>query len=595
MHYTADYLIKRRKIKWNEDHNIERDKIFRNTIANEIVKNESLRNELKSDPSKLIELVFIIVDKDKNTVPFFLNEVQKDFFEKVNQAKEDYKKGLITSISFLILKGRQQGFTTAITAYQLSCTILNRNFEGYTIADTTSNAESIFENKAKYMHSNLPTCLKPTEKYNNKRQLRFEKINSSWSIDAATKEMGRSRTINFLHASECAFWNFGIAVTQASLGEALTKNSIKIYESTANGFNDYKSMWDSGNHINCFYEWWRTEEYKLNFESLEIENEFIKNINIKSDWIYERLKWLLDVKKLNKNQLYWYFKKYQGYLQKDTIKQEYPCTPEEAFISSGQCIFDTEILIHRLNEIKQQKVLKTGYFIYDEEAILNGQMKDIKWVTDKNGYIKIFELPNLKQYCIGGDTAGEGSDSFIGQVLDAKTGNQVAILSHQMDSDIYARQMYCLAKYYKNALIGIETNYDSYPQKELERLEYDNFYIREREDKITGRMEKKYGFSTNKITRPIIINDLVRIARDNPELINDEETINEMLVFVKNESGRPEAQNGFHDDRVMALAIAHHIRSQVRIEEEPIIPETRFNFNSEKTIMEDYGETIEII
>lgn len=595
MHYTADYLVERRKIKWYEDHNIERDKIFRNTIAKEIIKNESLRNELKKYPEKLIELVFIIVDKDKNTVPFFLNEVQKDFFEKVNQAKEDYKKGLITSISFLILKGRQQGFTTAITAYQLSCTILNRNFEGYTIADTTSNAESIFENKAKYMHSNLPTCLKPTEKYNNKRQLRFEKINSSWSIDAATKEMGRSRTINFLHASECAFWNFGIAVTQASLGEALTKNSIKIYESTANGFNDYKSMWDSENHINCFYEWWRTEEYKLNFESLEIENEFIKNINTKSDWIYERLKWLLDVKKLNKNQLYWYFKKYQGYLQKVTIKQEYPCTPEEAFISSGQCIFDTEILIHRLNEIKQHKVLKTGYFTYDEEAILSGQMKNIKWVTDKNGYIKIFELPNLKQYCIGGDTAGEGSDSFIGQVLDAKTGNQVAILSHQMDSDIYARQMYCLAKYYKNALIGIETNYDSYPQKELERLGYDNFYIREREDKITGRMEKKYGFSTNKITRPIIINDLVRIARDNPELINDEETINEMLVFVKNESGRPEAQNGFHDDRVMALAIAHHIRSQVRIEEEPIIPEARFNFNSEKPIMEDYGETIEII
>lgn len=75
MCYTADYLIERRKIKWNEDHNIERDKIFRNAVANEIIKNESLRNELKNDPSKLIELVFIIVDKDKNTVPFFLNEV----------------------------------------------------------------------------------------------------------------------------------------------------------------------------------------------------------------------------------------------------------------------------------------------------------------------------------------------------------------------------------------------------------------------------------------------------------------------------------------------------------------------------------------
>ena len=117
MIYTVDYLIERRKIRWNEDHNIERDKIFRNTVAQEIIKNEKLRNEIKQNPEKLIELVFIIVDKDKNTVPFFLNEVQQDFFDKVNKARKDYEDGLITSISFIILKGRQQGFTTAITAY----------------------------------------------------------------------------------------------------------------------------------------------------------------------------------------------------------------------------------------------------------------------------------------------------------------------------------------------------------------------------------------------------------------------------------------------------------------------------------------------
>ena len=593
--YTADYLIERRKIKWNEDHDIERDKIFRTTVAAEIVNNKTLLNELKENPEKLIELVFIIVDKEKNTVPFFLNEVQKDFFNKVDKAKKDYKKGLITSISFLILKGRQQGFTTAITAYQLSCTILNKNFEGYTIADSSSNAESIFENKAKYMYSNLPSCLKPTEKYNNKRQMRFEKINSTWAIDSATKEMGRSRTINFLHASECAFWAFGIAVTQASLGEALTKDSVKIYESTANGFNDYQTMWDSGVHINCFYEWWRTKEYSINFETSEIEAEFLKNVDTKEEWIYQRLKWLKEEKKLLNSQLYWYFKKYQGYIEKDTIKQEYPCTAEEAFISSGQCIFDTEILIHRLEEIKDKKPLKTGYFTYDEEAIVRGIVKNIQWVNDKNGYIKIYEKPSLKKYTIGGDTAGDGSDSFIGQVLDAKTGNQVAVLAHQMDSDIYARQMYCLGKYYDNALIAIETNYDSYPIKELERLGYKNFYMREREDKITGRIEKKYGFATTKITRPIIINDLVRIARDFPELLNDVETINEMLVFIKNESGRPEAQIGFHDDRVMALAIAHHSREQVPLEAETIIPPFHDFFDEFDEKQNDYGETITII
>lgn len=595
MNYTIDFLIERRKSKWNEDHDLNRDEIFRDTVSKEFENNRSLIMELKNNPEKMIELLFVIVDKNKNTVPFFLNEVQKDFFSKVNKARSDYQKGLITSISFLILKGRQQGFTTAITAYQLSCTILNKNFEGYTIADCSTNAESIFENKAKYMYSLLPKCVKPTEKYNNKRQMRFDKINSTWSIDSATKEMGRSRTINFLHASECAFWPFGISITQASLGEALTKDSIKIYESTANGFNDYKSMWDSGVHINCFYEWWKSKEYSLNFESEDIQKQFIENINKKNDWIFSRLKWLLNEKKLTLSQLYWYYKKYQGYIDKQKIKQEYPCTPDEAFISSGYCIFDTEKLIHRKEEIKFKKPIKQGFFYYDEEMAKNGIMKDIKWISDSNGCIKIYDKPNLSKYVIGGDTAGDGSDNFVGQVLDAKDGSEVAILSHQTDSDLYAKQMYCLGQYYNNALIGIETNYDSYPQKELERLGYSNFYIRQREDRITGKTEKKYGFTTTRITRPIILNNLVKIVRENTNCINNLETIDEMLVFVKNENGKSEALNGYHDDRVMALAIAHHIISQVQFEDTVIVTENKFNFNVERESNNDYGETIEVI
>lgn len=35
-----------------------------------------------------------------------------------------------------------------------------------------------------------------------------------------------------------------------------------------------------------------------------------------------------------------------------------------------------------------------------------------------------------------------------------------------------------------------------------------------------------------------------------------------MLVFVRNEKGRPEAQKGCHDDLVMALAITYYIRTQ---------------------------------
>lgn len=332
--------------------------------------------------------------------------MQDDFIKnKLNKAIDDFNAGRITNISLLVLKGRQQGFTTLITAYQLARTITSRNFEGLTLTDKADNSEAIFQNKAKLFYDYLPELLKPTEKYNNKRQLLFENLKSSWGIDTATKNVGRSRTLNFLHASECAFWKDGISNIQAGLGEALTKNSIKIYESTANGFNDFRDMWKCHEHINCFYEWWRTSEYRLNFENKTARTRFLNDIDRKSDWIWIRLKWLRDVKFLDENQLYWYYKKYAGYIDKDLIKQEYPCTEDEAFIASGSCFFDTETIIRRIDELEGIEPVSQGYFVYDYDGL---KVSNIHWKEDKQGYIKIFEKPKVNYpYVLGGDTAGD--------------------------------------------------------------------------------------------------------------------------------------------------------------------------------------------
>ena len=184
-------------------------------------------------------------------------------------------------------------------------------------------------------------------------------------------------------------------------------------------------------------------------------------------------------------------------------------------------------------------------------------------MDDEQGYIRIFEEPKKSYpYVIGGDTSGEGSDYFTGQIIDNTSGKQVATLRHQFDEDLYAKQMYCLGKHYNTALIGIETNYSTYPVKELQRLDYFRQFVRETEDTITHTYTKKYGFQTTKLTRPLIIADLVEIVREHTDLINDVETLNEMLTFVRNEKGRAEAQDGAHDDLIMALAIAYYIRDQ---------------------------------
>ena len=261
----------------------------------------------------------------------------------------------------------------------------------------------------------------------------------------------------------------------------------------------------------------------------------------------------------------------------------------------GKTVFDARAIQTRLENL--QKPLKTGYFLYDYDGL---HVTNIRWMNDRNGYINIYQLPNtpeVTKYCIGGDTAGEGSDFFIGQVLDARTGKQVATLKHQFDADQYTKQMYCLGMYYKQALIGIEANFDSFPIMELQRLGYTNQYVRETQDTYTGKTEKRFGFKTTSLTRPTIISRLIEIVREHCDTINDKDTLEELLTIIRNEKGRIEAPEGGHDDQMMGLAIAHHIREQVVFIDEPIIVNPQYRFNVEKynEVQCDYGETMTVI
>ncbi len=246
----------------------------------------------------------------------------------------------------------------------------------------------------------------------------------------------------------------------------------------------------------------------------------------------------------------------------------------------GKTVFDARAIQKRLEEI--QKPIKTGYFIYDYNGL---QITNIRWVNDRNGYINIYQLPNtpeITKYCIGGDTAGEGSDYFTAHVLDARTGIQVATLKQQFDADQYTKQMYCLGVYYKNALIGIESNFDSFPIMELQRLGYPSQYVREAQDTYTGKTEKRFGFKTTSLTRPTIISRLIEIVREHTNTINDRDTLEELLTIIRNEKGRIEAPEGGHDDQMMGLAIAHQVREQVIFSQEPIIVKPQYHFTIEQ-------------
>lgn len=543
-------LIEKRKRIWENTKDIAYDSEYVGMAAATVLGNAEYLKEIQAHPEYLIELCFQIVDKKKETVPFFLNEVQQEFMK-------EFKFGQ----KYFILKGRQQGFTSLITALQLVCTITRKNFSGFTVADVYDNVTSIFTDKAKVVFNRLPALLQPQAKFNNKTELYFDKMNSSWRVATASGTLGRSRTLNFVHFSEVAYYDCDLADLQKGIGQALTPDATVIYETTANGYNSAKELWDKGVCKNMFFEWWKSSEYRSKEEP-----------ELTDKWITERVKWLAK-KGLDKEQINWYAAKYFSFLNPEDIQQEYPCTPEEAFVASGKSEFGQEILLDLIDIAKEKKYTR-GYFIYKKEMtdIEKTEILDIEFFEDDLGDITIHKLPyketidgviEMHPYSIGADPAGEGSDFFAAKVIDNLTQECVATFHCQgIEEDLFADQLYCLGRMYHDALIGIEVNTSTVSTRELEKLKYPNMYVRERMDVITGRMVNAFGFKTTTTTRPVVIAELKRLFRENPAIEPDLRTLYEMLYFVRNDKGKMEAIRGKHDDLVMASAIAHFISHQ---------------------------------
>lgn len=227
---------------------------------------------------------------------------------------------------------------------------------------------------------------------------------------------------------------------------------------------------------------------------------------------------------------------------------------------TGKSVFDSRAVTRRLEEKIQPK--RRGFFEFDYDGL---RITNIRFEDEKEGFIKIYKMPEEGvPYVLGGDTAGCGSDSFVAQVIDNRTGEQVAVLRHTFDEDVYARQVYCLGMFYNTALVGIETNFSTYPVMELERLRYPKQYVRESVDDYTHKPKHSFGFWTGTKTRPVILSELIRAVREDINIVSDETTLEEMLTFVRGEDWKPQAEDGAHDDCVMALAIAHGIRPQQR-------------------------------
>ena len=494
-----------------------------------------------------IEAFFKIKTKDGQLTDFKFNSAQKQFYERI---KEDYGN---KPPRYIVLKARQLGMSTFTEALLTCLTITNHHSNALIVAHDAEGTRNIFEMTKRYIE-NLPKELKPAQRYSNAKELVFNREDGSGLdssirvLTAGNKEGARSSTYRYIHLSELAFWADPETTMTAIMQTVPNDNkTLVVIESTANGYNYFHDLWEmavrgENDFIPLFFPWYLDSNYRMKYTGFEL-TEYEKEIQQKYS--------------LSNNQLQWRRWCIANNCHGDErlFRQEYPITPEEAFILSGNSVFDNEIVLERLKHIKEP--LRRGCYKYDYDGLT---ISNIRWVDDPQGVIHIYSNPTNDYTVLGGDTAGEGSDYFTAHILD-RQGKQAAVLRQQTDEDLYAKQVYCLGVTYRS-LIALETNFSSFPNHELQRLNYPRLYVRQQYDVMRDTYVKRFGFQTTSKSRPEIIGNLKEIFRTNIDWISDADTLKEALTFV-NINGKPQAAEGQHDDLIMGLAIAYEALKQI--------------------------------
>lgn len=228
------------------------------------------------------------------------------------------------------------------------------------------------------------------------------------------------------------------------------------------------------------------------------------------------------------------------------LHQEYPNDPVEAFIGSGNPVFDQE-------NIRRFQV-ESG----QEYTISGSKHSDVSLY--EGGPFIVFEAPNDADrwtYAIGADIAEglEHGDATVAWVVCVNTGRPVAVWYGRIDPDVFGESVLpAIGWFYRNALIAPEiNNHGLTVLKALQRSKYKFIYKRRSFTKRVDRPLESVGWLTTHTSKPLLIDELAAWLRD-VENVPHAKTIHELRTFTRNVNGRMSGSP--HDDCVMALAIA---------------------------------------
>jgi hypothetical protein len=464
----------------------------------------------------------------------------------------------------IVLKARREGVSTIVQATFAHRAFTRKNVWAYTIAHEIDAASNLF-GMTEQMYANLPPALRPPKTSGNLgRQLRLQNGAYLRTETARDVRAGRSGAATMLHGSEVGFWDHGDEVLRSILSTVPNApGTIVVLESTANGIgNTFHRRWVSAEkgesgYTPLFFSWLEDPVYELPTKTLE---DLVA--------LDDEEEALVAILGASAGQLAWrrhtIRTEFDGDL--DGFHQEYPSTPLEAFITSGRQYFGSAYISRFHPSEPKWRAQIMGEWKKGQDVTARRDDKGPLWIyepCDKDHrYVMFIDPagvvgePRARHFSDPRDI----SDYTVMWVVDCSTMNTVAVFHDRLDLGKAGEVAAKLGRIYNNAVICPETTggYGFVIVEKLRDLGYAAIH-RDRNRQTYGRERTAvYGWSTSITTRPIMLETLRDVLRENPEVLRHAPLRDEMHTFIIG-SSRPEAGPGTHDDLIFGAAGAYTI------------------------------------
>ncbi|MBU6430166.1 MAG: hypothetical protein KGR26_14215, partial [Cyanobacteria bacterium REEB65] len=227
-----------------------------------------------------------------------------------------------------------------------------------------------------------------------------------------------------------------------------------------------------------------------------------------------------------------------------TVPQNYPANALEAFLVSGRVRFPSAWVLAQQKHVQDAIARDQWPDALQKPANVRGTIAHLPG-------IKLYKLPEVgRRYVVSADVAEgkETGDYDAGVVIDAKTWEEVATIHGHWEPDEYADMLAVLGYLYNGAEIIVERN--NHGHAVLTALKLKQYPW------VGDGHDGDPGWLTNKQTKPESIDLLAECLRDELITVRTAAALQEMHTYRVIRGGKTEAEEGSHDDYVMAWAIA---------------------------------------